>query len=315
MSSFEQKELLPRKCVVEIREVHTTKEEPYLFLLISEENSIRVISTNEVEFYGEYKNAEEKVKVGEWTCDSKTRELLEVGIEEIYNQFNYPDDIYSEGRSDYIYNNILEQMHRAEQLQAKSLYSWKDNWGENLKCLGCSFYTNPTDKLFVKVEKKKRKTEVITWKRLNKQYQKYYILNAYFSTVLGGYGGEDQKMILGHLNTDKDDVPDFDFPYVLKVDEETVGVLIDSFKFDIMMFTRQLVLPYDDFTKRLEEYSGMDEFEMLDLLCMEYVYPRTEIKKRIAECILIKKMKEKKASLGDEAEQKKKGFLKRLIGF
>lgn len=82
-------------------------------------------------------------------------------------------------------------------------------------------------------------------------------------------------------------------PYIRDVSEEKVEILTNSFKRDIQIFTRQLVLPYDDFTEKMAELSEYDDFEKLDYLCEKYAYPREEIKKRMAEWKFIKEMEEK----------------------
>lgn len=263
-----------------------------------------------------YKKATKKVKKSKLNCvDSKTKELLELGIEEIYERFNYPKEVYTEGQNNYAYNKLYRLMNDAKEFQKISLYDWKCDYIRNLQSLGYELYTTPNDMLFVKVAQKKRKSEIILWEDLNQQGKKYFAVNAYFSILLGNFNDSDKKLIFCCLNTSKEDIPDIKEPNVSDIDEETVGVLIENIDFDVAMFTRQLILPYDDFIKNLNKYANKDEFETLDYLCTEYNYPRSEIKKRIIECNLIKEMEKKNSALGGNPKKKIKGKLRELIGF
>ncbi len=306
---------LLKKSEVEIRELYTTEKVPYLLLLITEEDNISATSTYDIEFYKMYKKATKKVKEGKLNCaDSKTKELLELGIEEIYERFNYPKEVYTEGENSYTYNKLYRLMKDAKEFQQISLYDWKSDYIRNLQSLGYELYTTSDDMFYVKIEQKKRTSKIILWEDLNEQSKKYFAVNVCF-TILLRYFNSEKKTNLGYLNTSREDTPNIKEPNIKNIDEETVVILIGQFEFDIERFTRQLVLPYDDFTKKLNKYGNKDEFEILDYLCIEYNYPRSEIKKRIIECNLIKEMERNNSVLSNNPKQKTKGKLRELIGF
>ena len=148
---------LLKKSEVEIRELYTTEKVPYLLLLITEEDNISATSTYDIEFYKMYKKATKKVKEGKLNCaDSKTKELLELGIEEIYERFNYPKEVYTEGENSYTYNKLYRLMKDAKEFQQISLYDWKSDYIRNLQSLGYELYTTSDDMFYVKIEQKKR---------------------------------------------------------------------------------------------------------------------------------------------------------------
>lgn len=92
------------------------------------------------------KKATKKVKKGKLNCiDSKTKELLELGIEEIYERFNYPKEIYTEGQNNYAYNQLCKLIKDTKKFQEISLYDWKYNYIRNLQSLGYKLYTTPDD--------------------------------------------------------------------------------------------------------------------------------------------------------------------------
>lgn len=310
---------LSNKDSVEIREVSIgINNKSCLLLLITEEDKISVTSTYDIEFYKMYKKAAKKVKAGKLNCaNSKTKELLELGIEKIYEGFDYSKEIYTEGANNYTYNKLCKLMKDAKEFQKISLYDWKCDYIRNLQSLGYELYTTSDDSFYVQIIQKKKKGEIILWEGINFEWKKYFAVNAYFSLLIR-YFDSEKKTKLGYLNTSKEDTPDIEEPNIYDIDEKNIGVLIDHFEIDIERFTRQLVLPYDNFTEELDQCNqyASDEIEMLDYLCMEYLsYPRTEIKKRIEECDLIKQMENKKTTMDDNPKQKTKGKLWGLIGF
>jgi len=213
------------------------------------------------------------------------------------------------------YNNLCKQAEYAREFEKIALYDWKSDWVNNLQTLGCEFYTNSNDDTYVKVEQKEKKIDITTAECLSFPLTKYYIVNAYFSVLLRRNMPDSKKIVFSHINNQKDDIVSNNFPYVFDINSETVGILVSSFDSDIEIFTRQLVMPYDDFFNRMNEYIEDDDFKKLDYLCEVYNYPRGEIKKRMAECLLINKKQEESTVLEDKNKQKKKGFLQKIIDF
>lgn len=322
MNNFAKTDLLSKKCVVELKEVQASRATPYLFLTILEENSIRITSTIDVDFYKDFIKVAKKLKKGKCDCDSKTRELLELDIEEIYKKYNYPEEVYIEGKTSYFYDKLSRLMNDAKKFRDISLYSWQNEigWMKNLETLGCSFYETNEDKAFVtvKMDSDYKKSRIILWDKLSSSGKKYYGMNSYFSVYLDVYTTRKKKRFLSYLALDKSIVEKENItklPYVNATDNETIGILINTFEDDVKMFTRQLVLPYEEFLEKMEILAEYDDFRKLDYLCEEYNYPRAEIKKRMAECKFIKEMKEKNKTVEEAMEPKKKSFLKRLFGF
>lgn len=314
MTVFADDNLLPDRGVIEITEVMVSKNTPYLFLSISKGNNIKIFSTIDEEFYEAYMKAIKKVESGRYQCDERTKKLLDMGIEKIYEKYNYPEEVYNAGMKSYIYKKITKQAQYAKKMQEISLYDWKDDWVNNLKTLGCEFYTTRSNNFYVKIEKKKKKLKVITWDGLNFNATKFYIVNAYFSMLIGDYLGNDQKVVYTFLNTDKEDAPDLEYPFVTDIEDRDLKlVAVDKFDIDTVIFTRQLLLPYDDFIKEMDKYPDYDEIEMLDYLCEVYSYPRFEIKRRMVECKMIREKETEKDTTGDK--QLKKSLLRRLLGF
>lgn len=321
MSDFGE-ELLSRKCEIEIKEVNTFSGKPYLILSVTEGSSIKVVSTVDVDFYREYSKAKKKFELQRCECDSNTGELLKFNLEEIYEKYNYPEEVYIEGKTSYFYDKLCRLMRDAEKLQEISLYSWKDEngWMKNLRTLGCSFYETTYNKAYVTVKMNRDydKAKLILWENLSSKSKKYYGMNSYFSVYLNAYATEKKDKIFSFVVSDNSNITRENIsklPYIHDVNEEKVEILINSFKRDIQIFTRQLVLPYNDFTEKMAELSEYDDFEKLDYLCREYAYPREEIKKRMAEWKFIKEMEEKKKKVEEDVEPKRKSLMKRLFGF
>ena len=319
MSDFGE-ELLSRKCEIEIKEVNTLLGKPYLILSVTEGSSIKVVSTVDVDFYREYSKVKKKFELQRCECDSNTGELLKFNLEEIYEKYNYPEEVYIEGKTSYFYDKLCRLMRDAEKLQEISLYSWKDEngWMKNLRTLGCSFYETTYNKAYVTVEMNKDydKAQLTLWENLSSKSKKYYGMNSYFSAYLNVYLTASKNRTLSFAASDSSEITKENIsklPYIHDVGEEKAEILINSFKRDIQIFTRQLVLPYDEFTEKLEKLPEYDDFEKLDYLCKEYVYPREEIKKRMAECKFLKEMDEKNRKVEEVEEPKKKGLLKRLF--
>lgn len=309
MNNLEQNIL--KKSIVEIKKVYTTTEEPYLLLLITKENDFSITSTNDIEFYEIYKEAAEKVKSNKWECnDSKTRELLEEGIDEIYKKFYYPEEIYIEGKESYTYKKLCELMEEAKKVRENSLYDWKKEIVKNLCLRGCYIYQTSNDEFYARAEKKGQKIRIELWDGMNFKSKRFVLLNIYFSMFLSDYYTSDKTLCFDYLNSSKWDISDMKEPDI-EIDEETIRVVIGNFDPNIRMFTRQLALPYDDFIEKLNKHSNKDEFKLLDWLDSEYNYPRAEIKNRIREFNLIKEMENRNSTLKQKTKEKLRG----LIGF
>lgn len=321
MNDFGEK-VLPKKCAVEIREVDITTTKPYLILTITEGSSIKAVSTTEVDFFKTYKMVSAKLRKGNCECSVETRKLLKLGIDEIYRRYSYPEDVYTDGKVTYFYDKLCKLREYATKFQDVFLYSCKDKngWIHNLGSIGCNVYETADDRFYASIEMNKdfNKLQLSLQEKLSLAKKKYYGLNAFFSAYLNVYATEKKNRTLTWIDLENNSFSKENaekFPYIQVIDKETIGILTDSFEEKIEMLTRALVLPYDDFVKDMESINELGDFERLDYLCGKYVYPRGEIKKRIAECTFLQEMEDKDKVAEKVLKTEKKGLLKRLFGF
>lgn len=113
MSDFGE-ELLSRKCEIEIKEVNALLGKPYLILSVTEGSSIKVVSTVDVDFYREYSKVKKKFELQKCVCDSKTGEMLRLNLEEIFEKYSYPKEVYTEGKNSYFYDKLCSLIQDAE---------------------------------------------------------------------------------------------------------------------------------------------------------------------------------------------------------
>lgn len=305
--------------VIDIKKVYSISSKPYLFLYFGKGCLPKIVSTDDEEFYGQFERAIRRVKAKKATCNEETRKILEAGIDNVYKEFNYTERAYIDGKAKYVYDLLHKQIVNAKNFQEISLYNWEKDWKRNLEFLGCRFFSTAQEKFYVRIEKSGKYFEIVLLDKLTSAYDKYYAVNAFFSILLEEYADYDRDVIVMNLMPKEVKKLSFeinDYPVVADTDDNKVGVISDHFEMDVNLFTRQLLLPYDSFSKKLKNYQnkGKDEFEILDLMCRDYNYPRNEIKKRICECALIE-TEENKRTDSVERKPKEKSFFRSLIGY
>jgi len=280
---------------IEIKKIYTTSTRPCLFLIETDGCEIKCTSTWDVEFYKEFCEAACKVKDNKVSSDSQTKEILEAGVKKVLKQFDYPREIYQEGAELYLYDKICMAQKKAEIIREKSLYDWKEDFLENLRCLGCVSFDNVReDWLYVRLTKKNKKIMVIVYNKLKLEYKKYFIINGYFSLIFSQNlkGDKDAVFLYYNLSNSKSGgLQDENIPCTCETKDGTLGEIVKEFNDDILHLSRELVLPYEKFMRSIKKYESMgyDEYKILDKLCEKYLYPRFEIKTRIDECRLIEK--------------------------